>query len=54
MTTASSVELCVAPADALTGGIRSGFLCGAVISLFAVACVFFVRKPSETTDHLRS
>jgi DHA2 family lincomycin resistance protein-like MFS transporter len=33
-------------ADALTGGIRSGFLCGAVISLFAVACVFFVQKPS--------
>jgi MFS transporter, DHA2 family, lincomycin resistance protein len=31
--------------DALSGGIRSGFLCGAVISLFAVACVFFVRKP---------
>jgi len=32
--------------DALTGGIRNGFLCGAVISLFAVACVFFVQKPS--------
>ena len=36
----------LSPADALTGGIRSGFLCGAVISLFAVACVFFVQKPS--------
>jgi DHA2 family lincomycin resistance protein-like MFS transporter len=36
----------LAPVDALTGGIRSGFLCGAVISLFAVACVFFVQKPS--------
>jgi MFS transporter, DHA2 family, lincomycin resistance protein len=29
--------------DALSGGIRAGFMCGAVISLFAVACVFFVR-----------
>ena len=36
----------LAPVDALTGGIRDGFLCGAIISLFAVACVFFVRKPS--------
>jgi DHA2 family lincomycin resistance protein-like MFS transporter len=36
----------LAPVDALTGGIRDGFLCGAMISLFAVACVFFVRKPS--------
>jgi MFS transporter, DHA2 family, lincomycin resistance protein len=36
----------LAPADALTGGIRGGFLCGAVISLFAVACVFFVKRPS--------
>jgi MFS transporter, DHA2 family, lincomycin resistance protein len=34
--------------DALSGGIRSGFLCGAIISLFAVACVFFVRKPSQS------
>ncbi|HSZ09747.1 MAG TPA: DHA2 family efflux MFS transporter permease subunit [Steroidobacteraceae bacterium] len=36
----------LAAADALTGGIRSGFLCGAIISLFAVACVFFVKRPS--------
>jgi MFS transporter, DHA2 family, lincomycin resistance protein len=36
----------LAPADALTGGIRDGFLCGAIISLFAVACVFFMQKPS--------
>jgi MFS transporter, DHA2 family, lincomycin resistance protein len=43
----------LAPVDALTGGIRSGFLCGAVISLFAVACVFFVQKPSgrQEVDH---
>jgi DHA2 family lincomycin resistance protein-like MFS transporter len=37
-----------APIDALPGGVRSGFLCGAIISLFAVACVFFVRRPSDT------
>ena len=36
----------LAPVDALTGGIRDGFLCGAIVSLFAVACVFFVQKPS--------
>jgi DHA2 family lincomycin resistance protein-like MFS transporter len=35
-----------APAEALTGGVRVGFLCGAVISLFSVACVFFVKRPS--------
>jgi len=31
--------------DALAGGIRAGFLCGAIISLFAVGCAFFVKKP---------
>jgi MFS transporter, DHA2 family, lincomycin resistance protein len=36
-----------APIDALTGGVRGGFLCGASISLFAVACVFFVRRPNQ-------
>jgi DHA2 family lincomycin resistance protein-like MFS transporter len=41
----------LAPVEALSGGIRSGFLCGAVISLFAVACVFFVRRPSETPGY---
>jgi MFS transporter, DHA2 family, lincomycin resistance protein len=35
----------LAPVDALTGGIRSGFLCGAIISLLAVGCVFLVRRP---------
>ncbi|HEX3837907.1 MAG TPA: MDR family MFS transporter [Steroidobacteraceae bacterium] len=33
------------PVDALAGGVGGGFLCGAIISLFAVACVFFVRRP---------
>jgi DHA2 family lincomycin resistance protein-like MFS transporter len=36
----------LAPVDALSGGIRGGFLCGAIISIFAVACVFFVQKPA--------
>jgi DHA2 family lincomycin resistance protein-like MFS transporter len=34
------------PVDALSGGVRAGFLCGAIISLFAVACVFFLRRPA--------
>jgi DHA2 family lincomycin resistance protein-like MFS transporter len=36
----------LAAVDALSGGVRVGFLCGAIISLFAVACVFFIQKPS--------
>jgi hypothetical protein len=28
------------PVDALSGSVRAGFLCGASISLFAVACFF--------------
>lgn len=30
---------------ALAGGIRLAFLCGAVLSVFAVAAAFFVKKP---------
>jgi MFS transporter, DHA2 family, lincomycin resistance protein len=41
----------LAPVEALSGGIRSAFLCGAIISLFAVGCVFFVRRPSDTPGH---
>jgi DHA2 family lincomycin resistance protein-like MFS transporter len=41
----------LASVDALSAGIRGGFLCGAVISLFAVACVFFVRRPSERAQN---
>ncbi len=33
------------PVDALAAGVRGGFLCGAVISLFAVVASFFVKKP---------
>ncbi len=36
----------MAPAYALSGGIRVAFVVGAVISLFAVAAAFFVRKPA--------
>jgi DHA2 family lincomycin resistance protein-like MFS transporter len=32
--------------EALSGGVRTAFLCGAVISLFAIAVAFFIRKPA--------
>jgi DHA2 family lincomycin resistance protein-like MFS transporter len=41
----------LAPVDALSGGVRVGFLCGAIISLFAVACVFLVRRPAAQPSH---
>jgi MFS transporter, DHA2 family, lincomycin resistance protein len=34
-----------APIEALAGGIRAAFLCGAIIALLAVVCAFLVRKP---------
>jgi DHA2 family lincomycin resistance protein-like MFS transporter len=37
------------PVDALSGGVRAGFLCGASISIFAVTCVFFVRRPPHAS-----
>jgi MFS transporter, DHA2 family, lincomycin resistance protein len=40
----------LAPVDALSGGIQGGFLCGAIISLFAVACVFFVQRPASRPE----
>jgi DHA2 family lincomycin resistance protein-like MFS transporter len=36
--------------EALTAGIRSGFLCGAIISLFAIVAGFFVKKPPANPD----
>jgi DHA2 family lincomycin resistance protein-like MFS transporter len=33
------------PVEALAGGIRAAFHCGAIIALFAVAFAFLVRKP---------
>jgi len=35
----------LAPVEALAGGVRAGFVCGASISIFAVACVVFMRRP---------
>ena len=40
-----------APIDALAGGIRAAFLCGAVSALLAVACAFLVRKPEGAVPH---
>ncbi len=37
------------PVEALAGGIRTAFLCGAVFALFAVACALLVRKPGAAT-----
>jgi DHA2 family lincomycin resistance protein-like MFS transporter len=47
MTIQSSALLAAgsAPIPAISGGIHAGFLCGAVISLFAIAAAFFVKKP---------
>ena len=33
--------------EALAAGIRAGFLCGAILSLFAIVAAMFVRKPEE-------
>lgn len=35
------------PAQALAGGIRTAFIVGAIISLFAIGASFFVRKPAD-------
>jgi DHA2 family lincomycin resistance protein-like MFS transporter len=40
-----------APIDALAGGIRAAFLCGAVSALLAVACAFLVRRPEAAVPH---
>ncbi len=41
------VEQGVEQVPALSAGIRAGFMCGAIISVFAVAAAFFVRKPED-------
>jgi DHA2 family lincomycin resistance protein-like MFS transporter len=33
--------------EALSGGVRAGFVCGASISVFAVVCVAFLRRPDS-------
>lgn len=45
--TAALVGTGVEPVAALSAGIRTAFLCGAIISLFAVVTAFFVRKPAD-------
>ena len=35
---------------ALAAGIRTGFLCGAIISLFAIVVAFFVKKPPANPE----
>jgi DHA2 family lincomycin resistance protein-like MFS transporter len=35
------------PTVALSGGITTGFLCGAILSLFAVVAAFFIRKSDD-------
>jgi len=37
----------MAPIAALAGGVRTGFVCGASISIFAVFCVLFLRRPED-------
>jgi MFS transporter, DHA2 family, lincomycin resistance protein len=37
----------LAPIEALSGGVRAGFVCGASISIFAVVCVAFLRRPQS-------
>lgn len=34
-----------APIEALSSGVRAGFVCGAGVSIFAVLCVAFLRQP---------
>ncbi|HTY93537.1 MAG TPA: DHA2 family efflux MFS transporter permease subunit [Steroidobacteraceae bacterium] len=40
----------LAPVEALSGGVRAGFVCGAGLSIFAVACVVFLRRPQPAAS----
>ncbi|MEJ3404684.1 DHA2 family efflux MFS transporter permease subunit [Rathayibacter sp. YIM 133350] len=42
----------VATDAAAAGGVRTAFFAGAIISLFAVAAAFFIRKPADVPDEL--
>lgn len=50
LTSAALVAGGTAQVEALTAGIRSGFLCGAIISLFAIVAGFLVKKPPANPD----
>jgi DHA2 family lincomycin resistance protein-like MFS transporter len=39
------------PIEALAGGARAAFLCGAISAVAAVVCAFFVRKPQAVIAH---
>lgn len=43
----------LSPEVALAGGIRTAFVCGAVLSLLAVVASFFVRRPEEAATSPR-
>ena len=45
--TASLAAAGASPMVALSGGITAGFLCGAILSLFAVVAAFFIRKSAD-------
>jgi MFS transporter, DHA2 family, lincomycin resistance protein len=47
LTTAARTAEGLAGVDALAAGIRSGFLCGAIISLGMIVAAFFVRRPPD-------
>lgn len=38
------------PVSALASGIRTGFMCGAIISLLAIVAAFFVKKPPANPE----
>jgi DHA2 family lincomycin resistance protein-like MFS transporter len=38
------------PVTALAAGIRTGFMTGAIISLFAIVAAFFVKKPPANPE----
>ncbi len=38
------------PVTALASGIRTGFMCGAAISLLAIVAAFFVKKPPANPE----
>jgi MFS transporter, DHA2 family, lincomycin resistance protein len=40
-----------APMDALTGGVRTAFFAAALLSLVAVICVFFVKRPQPASSN---
>jgi len=51
--TIQSTALVAAGTDSITAlaaGIRTGFMCGAIISLFAIVAAFFVKKPPANPE----